>query len=69
MSKKQIRLDNLDQTSKERFRAGDKQFIKKTVKEEANLVMQDLVYYPVEKVGELRGRAQVLLLLNQLLGE
>lgn len=63
-----MRLDNLKTPEKERFLTGDIHFIKEVLEEELDLTKNDLIFFPKEKLEELRGRAKVLATILNLLG-
>jgi hypothetical protein len=64
-----MRLDNLNSDQKEAFRRRDIDFILKVLQEELVHTKNELVSMPLEKIGELRGRAKTLQSIVKLLGE
>jgi predicted trehalose synthase len=54
---------------RERFRTREVEFIYKALKEELEHTKEELVSMPMDKVGELRGRARVLKTIVKLLAE
>lgn len=60
-------LHNLKQQDKDRFKSGDLLFIKQKLEEELEKTKNDLISLPINKVEELRGKAQMLTLIINLL--
>lgn len=60
-------LDNLGSKDKERIKSGDIQLIKEIIKKELEDIKEDLIFLPMEKVEELRGKARILVSLIKLL--
>ena len=61
-----MRLDNLTEEEKRRFRT-DITFLKDVVSEEYLAILESLVDFPLEKLGELRGQAKFCRNLLKLL--
>jgi len=64
-----MRLDNLNMEQRERFHSKEVGFIYKVLKEELDHTKSELVTMPMDRIGELRGRARVLQTIVKLLGE
>ena len=62
-----MRLDNLDNKTKERLALGDIKFLKQVLEEELKEIKEDLIYLPEGRVSELRGRAIVVSTIIKLL--
>lgn len=61
-----MRLDNLDKASKDRF-ARDLAYIKKILGDELEGLKDDLIDFPEAQLEQLRGKAQQLRRILQLL--
>ena len=64
-----MRLDNLNMEQRDRFRTREVEFIYKALKEELEHTKEELVSMPMDRLGELRGRARVLKTIVKLLAE
>lgn len=61
-----MRLDNLDTASKERFKS-DLSYIKRILGEELEGLKEDLIDHPEKQLENLRGKAQSVRRILQLL--
>jgi hypothetical protein len=62
-----MRLDNLSHNMLREIQGGNKETLKKALKEELECTKEELIVFPLEKIEELRGKAKALQLIIDLL--